>query len=214
MRLRNIPGAREEVKASPLCVMDAAAYRGRWRTLFPACKGLKLEIGAGKGQFLIRQALLHPEDAFLGMERYATVIFKALKKLDGQTPAVTNLRFLPMDATLIESCFDGGELDTIYLNFSDPWPKARHAERRLTSATFLRRYDRVLKKDGFIEFKTDNRALFDWSLEEAGHAGWEIVSHTFDLHADEEQVKGNVMTEYEERFSSMGHPICKYIIRR
>ena len=102
----------------------------------------------------------------------------------------------------------------IYLNFSDPWPKARHASRRLTSREFLARYDKILKEDGVIEFKTDNRELFEFSLEEVTEAGWKLLAHTFDLHHDEEMVKGNVMTEYEEKFSSMGNPICKMVIAR
>lgn len=99
-------------------------------------------------------------------------------------------------------------------NFSDPWPKARHASRRLTSREFLSRYDKILKEDGTIEFKTDNRGLFDFSLEEVPEAGWKLEAHTFDLHHNEEMMIGNVMTEYEEKFSSMGNPICKMIIRR
>lgn len=212
MRLRNIPGARERVASSAYCIRDASAYRGRWREVFPGAEALMLEIGAGKGRFLTGLARLHPGCAFLGMERYATVIDKALKKLEAE--GLDNLRYLPMDAVLIEGVFDAGELDRIYLNFSDPWPKKRHAGRRLTGADFLRRYDKVLSREGTIEFKTDNRTLFDWSVEEAASQGWEILQLTHDLHADAEMCKDNVMTEYEERFSSMGHPICKYIIRR
>lgn len=110
--------------------------------------------------------------------------------------------------------FGRGEVERIYLNFSDPWPKDRHAKRRLPSRQFLARYDEILKKDGTIEFKTDNRLLFDFALEELEPAGWRADVVTFDLHGDEKLVQGNVMTEYEERFSSMGNPICKYIIRR
>ena len=119
-----------------------------------------------------------------------------------------------IDAKNMADYFAPGEVDKIYLNFSDPWPKARHASRRLTSREFLARYDQILTLEGTIEFKTDNRGLFDFSLEEVPEAGWKLEAHTFDLHHNEEMMKGNVMTEYEEKFSSMGNPICKMIISR
>lgn len=125
-----------------------------------------------------------------------------------------NLKFLRMDAENIIRVFGAGEVDKIYLNFSDPWPKDRHAKRRLPSREFLARYDRILKKDGRLEFKTDNRELFDFALEELEPAGWKAETVTYDLHGDEELMRGNVMTEYEEKFSSRGNPICKYIIYR
>ena len=211
MRLRNIPGAREAVAASPCCVQEIHAHRGHWRELFPGKKRLSLEIGCGKGNFLIRTAELHPGEAFLGIEQSSTVLYKALKKLGDVPP--DNLRFLCTDAMILTELFAPGELDGIYLNFSDPWPKERHRERRLTSAAFLRRYEEVLAEDAVIAFKTDNRALFDFSLEEAARAGWRVVALTHDLHADEAMREGNVMTEYEERFVSAGHPVCKYIIK-
>ena len=119
-----------------------------------------------------------------------------------------------MDARQLPEVFAEGEVDRIYLNFSDPWPKDRHAKRRLTSHEFLARYEKILKKDGTLEFKTDNRVLFDFALEELEPAGWKADTVTFDLHADEALVRGNIMTEYEERFSAAGNPICKYVIRR
>ena len=126
---------------------------------------------------------------------------------------ITNICFIRMDAEEIEDVFAEEEVSKIYLNFSDPWPKDRHAKRRLTSRQFLGRYDKILKKDGVIEFKTDNRPLFDFSLEEVPEAGWKLVEHTFDLH-NSDMAEGNVMTEYEEKFSSMGNPIHKMIINR
>ena len=118
------------------------------------------------------------------------------------------------DARLLPEIFEKGEADKIYLNFSDPWPKARHAKRRLTSREFLARYDKILVPDGKVEFKTDNKDLFEFSLEEVKEAGWNLEAFTFDLHHNEEMVQGNVMTEYEEKFSSMGNPICKMVISR
>lgn len=214
MRLRNIPGAREAVAASPFCVSADPSMRGKWRSLFGEVCALHLEIGSGKGRFLIEQAKRRKECAFLGMERTSTVMYKALKKLGREEEAPGNLRFVLADAMLLESLFAAGEVDRIYLNFSDPWPKERHAMRRLTGAAFLARYARVLARDGVIEVKTDNRALFDWSEEQVRAAGWRIEAMTHDLHADEHMRQNNVMTEYEERFSALGHPICKMIIRR
>ena len=119
-----------------------------------------------------------------------------------------------MDAEEIAEVFAPDEVERIYLNFSDPWPKDRHARRRLTSRQFLARYDQILVQDGKVEFKTDNRDLFEFSLEEVKEAGWNLENYTFDLHHNEEMVQGNVMTEYEEKFSSMGNPICKMVISR
>lgn len=127
---------------------------------------------------------------------------------------VPNLLFLRMDAENITEVFDTGEVERIYLNFSDPWPKDRHAKRRLPSAEFLKRYDRILEKDGVLEFKTDNKGLFDFALEEVPAAGWEALKISFDLHRDEEMGRDNVMTEYEEKFSALGNPIYKYVIKR
>ena len=125
-----------------------------------------------------------------------------------------NLRFVRMDAETIADVFAPGEVDRIYLNFSDPWPKDRHAKRRLPSREFLARYDKILVDGGRIEFKTDNRNLFDWAVEQLEGSKWKADLITYDLHADPALLEGNVMTEYEERFSSMGNPICKYIISR
>ena len=162
-------------------------------------------------------ARLHPEINYVGIEMYDSVLLRGLQKraeLEQEGITYPNLYFMRVDARLLPEIFAKGEVDKIYLNFSDPWPKARHASRRLTSREFLSRYDKILKEDGTIEFKTDNRGLFDFSLEEVPEAGWKLEAHTFDLHHNEEMMIGNVMTEYEEKFSSMGNPICKMIIRR
>lgn len=124
---------------------------------------------------------------------------------------LSNLRFIRMEAENIEEVFAPGEIDQIYLNFSDPWPKDRHAKRRLTSKEFLARYANIIKKESFIIFKTDNRPLFDFSLEQVEEAGWNLVNHTFDLHHSE-YVEGNIMTEYETRFVAKGNPICRMVI--
>jgi len=148
---------------------------------------------------------------------YSSVLLRALQKMDllsqtGEAPQ--NVRFMCVDARNLTKIFSKGEVEGIYLNFSDPWPKDRHAKRRLESRQFLSLYDEILKPDGKIEFKTDNRALFDFSLEELEPAGWKAELVTYDLHKDPILMEGNVMTEYEEKFSSKGNPICKYIISR
>lgn len=212
MRLRNIPGARTAVEESPFVVQEPQALKGRWRSLFADKQALHVEIGAGKGNFLFGMAECHADTGFIGIERYATVLYKALNKMP--EAAAASVRLVRMDAELVAEVFDTYEADRIYLNFSDPWPKARHEHRRLTSRAFLERYAKILAPEGVIEFKTDNRALFDWSVGEAHLAGWRILEQTHDLHADARLCEGNVMTEYEEKFSSQGHPICKYIIKR
>ena len=157
-------------------------------------------------------ARLHPEISYIGIEKYSSVLLRAIQKM--QEDPLPNVKFIRMDAEEIEAVFGEGEVDRIYLNFSDPWPKDRHAKRRLESRQFLKRYDRILKKGGQIEFKTDNRELFAFALEELPEAGWRAKAVTWDLHGDPAMNEGNVMTEYEERFSSLGNPICKYIIER
>ena len=136
------------------------------------------------------------------------------QRLEEEGLKLDNLMFMCVDARILPDIFEKGEVQRIYLNFSDPWPKARHAKRRLTSREFLARYSQILTTGETVEFKTDNKALFEFSLEEVTEAeGWTLLAHTFDLHHQEEMVRGNVMTEYEEKFSSMGNPICKLIAR-
>ena len=171
----------------------------------------------GKGRFLTDLALTHPENNYAGIERYSSVLFRALQKreaLEAEGTSMPNLCYMCIDAEDLPKIFGKGEVKGIYLNFSDPWPKDRHAKRRLTSRQFLKRYDEILAADGKIEFKTDNRALFEFSLEEVKEAGWTLEEYTFDLHHDERLMQGNIMTEYEEKFSSKGNPICKMIISR
>ncbi|MBQ4283739.1 MAG: tRNA (guanosine(46)-N7)-methyltransferase TrmB, partial [Lachnospira sp.] len=157
-------------------------------------------------------AAMNPDINYVGIEKYSSVLLRAVEKQDElQLP---NLRFIRMDAENICEVFGKYEVDRIYLNFSDPWPKDRHAKRRLTSRQFFARYNEILKPDGRVEFKTDNMGLFDFSEEEVKEAGWTLCAITRDLHNNEEMVAGNVMTEYEEKFSSMGNPICKLIASR
>lgn len=212
MRLRNVKGSREEIQLSEYTVNEPEKYKGRWKELFGNDNPVYIEVGMGKGKFITEMAQLHPEINFIGIEKYSSVLIRAIEKR--KELEINNLMFIRMDAENIEDVFEKNEVAGIYLNFSDPWPKDRHAKRRLTSRQFLARYDKILAGDGVIEFKTDNRDLFDFSLEEAPEAGWEIIASTYDLHADEKMSEGNVMTEYEEKFSSKGNPIHKMIIKR
>ncbi len=212
MRLRNIPAAANAIAESEYCVLDYTEHKGEWKEIFGNSHPLAMEIGMGKGRFLMDLARQNPEINYLGVERYGSVLYRALQKIE-EYP-LDNIRFLCINAEVLPEIFAEGELDKIYLNFSDPWPKDRHAKRRLTSREFLARYDKVLKKDSHLEFKTDNRPLFDFSLQEVEAAGWRLDSYTYDLHHDEKMNIGNIMTEYEEKFSSQGNPICKMIISR
>ena len=189
-------------------VFEPKQLRGKWRALFGNDNPLHLEIGCGKGRFAIGMAELHPDVNFIAVEREEGALIMAAERCEEHP--LPNLRFVSFDAAELREVFAPAEVDRIYLNFSDPWPKDRHAKRRLTSHEFLARYEKILKKDGTLEFKTDNKDLFDYSLEEMKNAeGWELTAFTYDLHHDVVLSEGNVMTEYEEKFSSIGNPICK-----
>lgn len=228
MRLRNIPRAAETVAASPFVVQEPEALRGQWRRYFENDGALHVEVGMGKGRFLMEMAARHPEVNYIGLERYTSVLLRAVEKREAwengelqnmelsEVPAsggLRNLLFVCRDAACLPELFASGEVERIYLNFSDPWPKERHAARRLTSPAFLRRYERILAKDGTVEFKTDNQGLFDFSLKSAKESGWLVAVCTRDLHHDAMNA-GNVMTEYEEKFAARGNPICKMVLRQ
>lgn len=217
MRLRNVPGADAYLTAHPLVIKNETRYRGTWKETFQNPENpIHIEIGMGKGQFLLTLAKENPSINYIGIERYSSVLLRALERFDNdeEYKDVNNIRFICMDATNLPEVFAVGEIDKIYLNFSDPWPKARHAKRRLTSKQFFERYDKILAFDGVVEFKTDNRELFDFSLEQVELAGWVLLAKTYDLQNDPTLSRGNVMTEYEEKFSGQGHPIHKLIAMR
>ena len=211
MRLKNVPGSREAVAASDFVVTEAERYKGCWkREIFANDNPIHTEIGMGKGKFITTLAAQNPDINYIGIEKYSSVLIRAIEKV--QADPLPNLKFIRMDAEDIEDIFGKGEIGRIYLNFSDPWPKDRHAKRRLPSRRFLGRFANILADGGTIEFKTDNRDLFDFALEEVEPAGWKLLASTFDLHNDPKMNEGNIMTEYEEKFSAAGNPICKYII--
>lgn len=212
MRLRNITGSREVIADSLYVVHEEETQSGKWNEIFNNMNPIHIEIGMGKGQFIHTLAKQHPEINYIGIEKYSSVLLRALQKMEEEE--LPNLKFIRMDAENIVKVFGPEEVDKIYLNFSDPWPKDRHAKRRLPSKEYLGRYDIILKKDSKVEFKTDNRELFDFAVEELKETNWKAEMITYDLHGDEKLLEGNVMTEYEEKFSSMGNPICKYVIYR
>lgn len=215
MRLRNIPGSRETIAASEYVVHEDVMKekRGKWNTVFGNDHPVYLEVGMGKGRFITELAALYPERNYVGIEKYSSVLLRALEKRE-QHKELTNLFFLRMDAEELPEVFGPNEVSGIYLNFSDPWPKDRHAKRRLPSKEFLARYSQILKPEGRVEFKTDNRPLFDFALDQVKEADWRLEACTFDLHHDKKMMQGNIMTEYEERFSSQGNPIFKMVIFR
>lgn len=212
MRLRNVTGSREIIADSCFVVHEPFANKGKWNEIFGNNRPIQIEIGMGKGRFLMDLAAANPSINYIGIEKYSTVLLRAIQKMEENE--LSNLRFIRMDAEDICEVFDKAEVTKIYLNFSDPWPKDRHAKRRLPSRQFLERYDAILAPDGKIEFKTDNVDLFDFALGEIEPAGWKLEAMTRDLHHDAQLSARNIMTEYEEKFSSLGNPIYKYIIYR
>lgn len=222
MRLRNIPRADSVLASSPQVIKNETTYFGRWHQLLGNDNPIHIEIGMGKGQFLLQLAAKNPQINYIGIERYSSVLLRAVEKYEelsakdkATNPVPTNIHFICMDATEIQQVFAPGEVEKIYLNFSDPWPKARHARRRLTSRQFFARYHKILTSEGTVEFKTDNRPLFDFSLEELSESTtFQEIAHTFDLHHDQSMNQGNIMTEYEAKFSAQGNPICKLIAKR
>lgn len=219
MRLRNIPRAESVLDASPFVVKDPEKQRGNWaEKIFGNDRPVYIEIGMGKGQFLLTHAAKNPEINYIGIERYSSVLLRAVEKLDMSCSipgGCSNLRLVCCDAASLPEIFGPGEISHIYLNFSDPWPKARHARRRLTSKEFFSRYDQILCAEGQVEFKTDNRPLFDFSIEQLNSSDTFMISScTYDLHHDDQMNSGNVLTEYEAKFSSLGNPICKLTAKR
>ncbi len=211
MRLRNIPGSREVIAESEYVIHSEEGCKGKWHKLFGNDNPIHIEIGMGKGTYIMECARRNPDINYIGIEKYSSVLLRALEKR-ALEPDLKNLYFIRMEAENIENVFDKDEVDNIFLNFSDPWPKDRNAKRRLTSDRFLNRYINIMKKDGKITFKTDNIDLFEYSLETARECGWEILVETRNLH-NSEYNEGNIMTEYEKKFSGLGHKINMMIIR-
>jgi len=206
MRLRNKPWADDIINDHPQYVPpDPAENRGKWDQYFGKAQPLHIEVGTGKGQFIVEMAKRHPEINFVGVELQSNALVIALEKqLEADLP---NLKFLRADARKLTEFFEAGEVNRIYLTFSDPWPKSRHEKRRLTFKTFLSMYENILDKSGEIQFKTDNRGLFEYSLVSFSHYGMRLNEVYLDLHNSD--IEENVMTEYEEKFSKRGNVIYK-----
>jgi tRNA (guanine-N7-)-methyltransferase len=205
MRLRNVKRAYGRIDDYNQIVKSPETFKGKWHELFQNNHDIHIEIGMGRGQFLIEQAKRNPHINYIGFEKYTVVIVKALDKMLSE-PEIKNLVVVRYDAQYIRDLFEDGEVAHIYLNFSDPWPKERHDKRRLTHREFLGKYEAVLVEDGLICLKTDNNGLFDFSLEEMAHLQMTILKETRDLHLSP-WVHGNIMTEYEEKFTKEGMTI-------
>ena len=210
MRLRNITGCREMIGESEFVVHEPETMKGKWREAFGNDHPVYVEIGMGKGRFLMDMARLYPEINFIGIEKYSSVLLRAVQKLEEEE--LPNVRLIRMDAEDLENVFAQGELDRIYLNFSDPWPPNRQRKRRLTWRAYLEVYDEILRQQGDLCFKTDNPRFFEWSLQEICQFGWLIQNISLDLHNSD--FEGNVMTEYEEKFSAEGYRIYRLEARR
>ena len=217
MRLRHIKGCEDFIHEANECIeeADARTYKGKWKELFNNNNNIHIEIGMGKGLFIRRMAARYPDINFIGIEKYTSVLMKAIQRLrldrqasdDNKTAG--NLYYSCIDAAILNDIFEPGEVDKIYLNFSDPWPKARHSHRRLTDKYFLDIYSKLLKSRAKIEFKTDNTDLFEYSLESIKNSDFELDFYTYDLH-NEKGIE-NIMSEYEEKFSQNGQKICKLV---
>lgn len=203
MRLKHVKGSSEQIEISNYVIKNPENYKGKFNEIFNNNNPIYIEIGMGKGDFIINNALLYPNINFIGIEKYDSVLVRAVQKLDDKD--IKNLKLIRMNANEIENIFDS-EISRIYLNFSDPWPKDRHEKRRLTSDIFLKKYENILKEKSII-MKTDNRKLFEYSLVSFSNNGYKIKDISLDLHNDD--IIDNVQTEYEVKFSSKGFPIYK-----
>ena len=201
MRLRNVKNKEEILNNSKYLVKDYDKHIGNWNKLFKNNNPIYIEIGMGKGKFIRENAKKYPNINFIGIEKYDSVVAKCLPKIEDN---ISNLLIVRMDALEIDKVFDH-EIDRIYLNFSDPWPKVRHHSRRLSSKIFLDKYDNIFKSNKEIYMRTDNKDLFTYSIESFSKKGYILEDVTLDLHSNIDD--GFITTEYEDKFSSLGMPI-------
>ncbi|KIL77828.1 tRNA (guanosine(46)-N7)-methyltransferase TrmB [Bacillus badius] len=206
MRLRHKPWAKEKIEAYPQYIVpNPEDYRGNWKEVFHNDNPIYIEVGTGKGQFVTEMAKAHPDVNFIGIELYESVIVTALDRLiEAELP---NVKLLNADARNLAQYFAKGDVSRVYLNFSDPWPKKRHDKRRLTYRTFLKLYEDIMPNGGEIHFKTDNQGLFEYSLQSFSAYGMLLTFLSLDLHKSD--FEGNIMTEYEEKFSQKGQRIYR-----
>lgn len=207
MRLKKVKGALEKVKSSSYYVDAPEQYKGNWQGVFKNENPIHIEIGMGKGHFIIGIAKQNPNINYIGIEMYDSVLVRAVELIEKEETPLTNVKFLLLDANKIDEVFEK-EIERIFLNFSDPWPKAKHAKRRLTSEVFLNKYDLIFKNGKSIYMKTDNNELFDFSIESLSNHGYNLFDVTRDLHSQNEQ--DNIMTEYEAKFSKENIKINRF----
>lgn len=211
MRLRHIKNSENLIYDSPY-VLDDKNFN------YNKNENINIELGMGKGSFIIKNAYLYKDNKYIGIEKSSTIVLKAIENLKNAKTTYQydydNLNFLCIDIDKINEYFKDDTISKIFINFPDPWPKKRHENRRLTHINFLNKYYSLLKTDSYIEFKTDNKDLFDFSIEEIKKSKFKLIKYTYDLHNDKEMINGNIMTEYEEKFTKKNIPICKMILKK
>lgn len=208
-RMRHIQGTTDRLAASPLVVQSPHALYAKWHTLFEQKRPLVVEIGCGRGRFLYEAAKQNPDKNYLGLDLVPEILMEAIDRYTRATDYPASIRYLWLDAEHLDEIFAPGEVSEIYLHFSDPWPKNRHAKRRLTHSRFLDIYRAILPPDGLVTFKTDHAAFFQYSFRQFTGAGWHILHATMDLYANPDPA--NIPTEYERRFVRKGLPICRLV---
>lgn len=206
MRVRNRKGATELLEAHPqYVILNPADAKGRWQEIFGNDHPIHVEVGSGKGAFVSGMAKANPEVNYIGIDIQKSVLSYALDKV--LATDVPNIKLLWVDGSDLTDYFEEGEIDRLYLNFSDPWPKKRHEKRRLTYKSFLATYHKILPEKGEIHFKTDNRGLFEYSLVSFSQYGMKLKGVWLDLHASD--FEDNVLTEYEQKFANKGQVIYR-----
>lgn len=210
MRLRKVKNALDKLSVNEkYFIINPNENKGNWRNIFGNDNPIHIEIGCGKGQFISKLASINPDINYIAIEKYDSVLLRCLEKVEEME--LSNLRLAIIDANTLTEYFDDKEIDAIYINFSDPWPKYAHRKRRLTYQTFLESYDRVLKDEGAVFQKTDNRKLFEFSLESFNNNGWVLSKISLDLHKDDDI--DNITTEFEDKWSKLG-PIYRLEARK
>jgi len=205
MRLRRDSRAPEYLENDERVILNPETFRAKWKEHFENDNPIHVEFGCGKGGFITELAIRNPSINYIAVEKAETVVYKACKKANDNEDTPDNIRFLYFDVSNCKELFEKEEVERIYLNFSDPWPKKRYAYKRLTSRAFLEKYEYILRQSGEIHFKTDNKGLFAYSIEELSAMEWCMKNVTLDLHNSE--MEDNIMTEYEKKFSEMGYTI-------
>lgn len=210
MRLRKVKNALERLKQNQMYFIEHPQENlGKWQKVFGNTNPLHIEIGCGKGKFIYELAKKYPEINYIAIEKYDSVLLRTLEKVENES--IPNLRLVVLDATQLRNCFEEGEIARIYINFSDPWPKASHQKRRLTYKTFLESYAYILSSEGEVFQKTDNRKFFEFSLQSFSEEGWLLSNISLDLHQD--ALEDNILTEFEEKWSKLG-PIYRLEARK